>query len=621
METTGRSERQEARGVGRMAPGTRLNDVYEIERLVAIGGMGEIYKGRTVEIGNPVAIKTIRGDLAENDDVLTLFRREASALHNLHHDAIVRYYVFSIDRRVGCPYLAMEFVEGPSLSDLLKHAPLTFEQTRTLVRRLGDGLQAAHDIGIFHRDISPDNIILPEGDIGRAKIIDFGIARFALGDGTIIGGGFAGKLMYVSPEQLGLAGAVVTARSDIYSFGLVLAYALLGRPLEMGGTQAEVLEKRKSVPDLSGVDGRLRPLIKRMLQPDPAQRPGSMAEIAAWCMDQPVGGSAWAVPRRAKFILGGLAGAALLIGGVGGMLQLIPGASKPYPSGSPPSPGAVERRPDEQLLPERARLAEAQRQAADQEAQRRAERQRDQARTEEEHRLAAEAEAHLRAQRERVRVQEQRRLAAEGEAYDRVEQGRASVEEQRRVAAEVEERRRAEQERLRIERVAEEAARRNAEHERWEAEQRLADEREAARRAEQERIERVLAEEERRLAAEHEGRRREGQEHARLEKTLHEEERRLAVEFEQRRRAERDGERLAQLRPGVSEPPEIPALWRSLHEQLVRIGCAEGPIDGDRERVRGALDRFARRVGNPAPLEITKSLVDELRALAPLPCG
>src|SRR5215207_687108 len=528
MEAVARPERQEAKGVGRIAPGTRLNDVYEIERLVAIGGMGYIYKGHTVEIGNPVAIKTIRADLAENDDVLTLFRREASALHNLHHDAIVRYYVFSIDRRVGCPYLAMEFVEGPSLSDLLKHAPLTFAQTRTLVRRLASGLQAAHDIGIFHRDISPDNIILPEGDIGRAKIIDFGIARFALGDGTIIGGGFAGKLMYVSPEQLGLAGAEVTARSDIYSFGLVLAYALLGRPLDMGGTQAQVLEKRKSVPDLSDVDGRLRPLIKRMLQPDPAQRPGSMAEIAAWCMDQPMAGSAWAVTRRAKIILGALAGAALLVGGLGGMLQLVPGASKPYPSGSPPSPGAVERRPDEQ---------------------------------------------------------------------------------------------RAERERLRIERVAEEAARRNAERERREAEQRLAAEREAARRAEQERIERVLAEEERRLAAEHEARRREEQEHARLEKTLHEEERRLAVEFEQRRRAERDGERLAQLRPGVSEPPEIPALWRSLHEQLVRIGCAEGPIDGDRERVRGALDRFARRVGNPAPLEITKSLVDELRALAPLPCG
>jgi colicin import membrane protein len=185
----------------------------------------------------------------------------------------------------------------------------------------------------------------------------------------------------------------------------------------------------------------------------------------------------------------------------------------------------------------------------------------------------------------------------------------------------VEDRRRAEQERLRIERVAEEAARRNAERERREAEQRLTAEREGARRAEQERIERVLAEEERRLAAEHEARRREEQEHARLEKALHDEERRLAVEFEQRRRAERDGERLAQLRPGVSERPEIPALSRSLHEQLVRIGCAEAPIDGDRERVRGALDRFARRVGRPAPLEITKSLVDELRALAPLPCG
>lgn len=607
-----------------MAPGTRLNDVYEIERLVAIGGMGEIYKGRTVEIGNPVAIKTIRGDLAENDDVLTLFRREASALHNLHHDAIVRYYVFSIDRRVGCPYLAMEFVEGPSLSDLLKHAPLTFEQTRTLVRRLGHGLQAAHDIGIFHRDISPDNIILPEGDIGRAKIIDFGIARFALGDGTIIGGGFAGKLMYVSPEQLGLAGAVVTARSDIYSFGLVLAHALLGRPLDMGGTQAQVLEKRKSVPDLSGIDGRLRPLVERMLQPDPDQRPGSMAELEAWCTDLAVAGSAWWLPQRLKIILGGLAGAALLVGGLGGALLLVPEAPTQYWRGSPPTPVAVDRRPDEQLA-ERTRLAEQQHQAADQEAQRRAEQERDRARTEEEHRLAAEAESRLGAQRKEVRVQERSQLAIEGEAYgDRSEQERARVEEQRRPSAEVEARRRAEQERLRIEeerRVAEEASRRKAERERREAEQRFAAEREGARRAEQEGIERVLAEEERRLAAEHEARRRDEQEHAQLDKTLQEEERRLAVEFEQRHRAERDGERLAQLRPGVPERPELPSLWRSLHEQLVRIGCAEAPIDGDRERVRVALERLARRVGHPAPVEITQSLVDDLRAQAPLPCG
>jgi serine/threonine protein kinase len=624
MDTIVRPEGQDPKSHGRFPPGTRLNDLYEIERLVAKGGMGEIYKGHTVEIGNAVAIKTIRADLAENEDVLALFRREASALHHLHHDAIVRYYVFSIDRRIGCPYLAMEFVEGPSLSDLLKIAPLTFEQTLVLMRRLAGGLEAAHEIGIFHRDVSPDNIILPEGDISRAKIIDFGIARHALGDGTIIGSGFAGKLIYVSPEQLGLFGAEVTARSDIYSFGLVLAHALLARPLDMGGNQAQVLEKRKSVPDLSGIDARLRPLIERMLQPDPAQRPGSMAEIAAWCVDQPAERSSSTIPRSAKLAAGWLAGAALLAGTMGAALQFAPRGSKPESHGSSaPMLSAVESRPDENLA-ERSRLAEEQRRAAEQEAQRRTEQERERARAEEERRLAAEAEAHRRAEQERARVEEQRRLAAEAETRRRAEQERARAEEQRRLVAEAESRRQAEQERARVEaerrRAAEEEALRTAERERQETERRLAAEREAARKAEQERMERMLAEEERRLAAEHENRLRQEQEDAQLAKMLQEEERRLAAEFEQRRRADR--ERLAQLGPaGSANRAETADLWRSIQEQLVRIGCAEGPIDGDRERVRSALERYARRLSRPAPTEATQALLEELRAQAPLPCG
>ena len=165
----------------------------------------------------------------------------------------------------------------------MKSGPLSVEAVDLLRRRGAAGLQAAHDRGIVHRDISPDNIILPGGDVGRAKIIDFGIARAAtLGGGTIIGGGFAGKYNYVSPEQLGLFGGDVTNRSDIYSFGLVLAGALFGQPIEMGGSQADTIDKRRTVPDLSGVDERLRPLIAAMLQPDPAHRPGSMAEVAAW---------------------------------------------------------------------------------------------------------------------------------------------------------------------------------------------------------------------------------------------------------------------------------------------------------------------------------------------------
>jgi len=152
-----------------------------------------------------------------------------------------------------------------------------------LKNRLAAGLQAAHERGVIHRDVSPDNIIIPGGDVSRAKIIDFGIARSTqLGDGTIIGGGFAGKYNYVSPEQLGLFGGDVTGRSDIYSLGLLLAEALTGQPIDMSGSQLDVIEKRRKVPHLGAIDMRIRPLIEKMLQPDPANRPESMAVVAAW---------------------------------------------------------------------------------------------------------------------------------------------------------------------------------------------------------------------------------------------------------------------------------------------------------------------------------------------------
>jgi serine/threonine-protein kinase len=245
--------------------------------------MGEIYKGHTVQTGDAVAVKVLLPEFAENEAALGLFRREASALHNLHHEAIVRYYVFTIEPVLRRPYLAMEFVEGQSLADLIRREPLTYEAVRLLLKRVAAGLHAAHERGIIHRDVSSDNIMIPGGDVARAKIIDFGIARSTqLGDRTIIGGGFAGKYNYVSPEQLGLFGGDVQARSDIYSLGLVLAEALTGRPIDMGGSQAAVLDKRRKVPDLGAVDLRIRPLLERMLQPDPAARPESMAHVATW---------------------------------------------------------------------------------------------------------------------------------------------------------------------------------------------------------------------------------------------------------------------------------------------------------------------------------------------------
>jgi serine/threonine-protein kinase len=266
--------------------GTRLNGIYEIDEHLASGGMGEVYRGHAIQTGDPVAIKVIRPELADDESVLALFRKEASALHYLHNEAIVRYYVFSVDPDLLRPYLAMEFVDGPSLSDLLQNGPLKFEQVMLLKRRIGSALQAAHERGIIHRDVSPDNIIIPKGDVAQAKIIDFGIARSTqIGEGTVIGGGFAGKYNYVSPEQLGLFGGDVTGKSDIYSFGLVLAQALSGHAINMGGNQVEVIDKRRVVPPIEDIDARMLPLIEHMLQPMPEDRPDSMAMVAAWRPD------------------------------------------------------------------------------------------------------------------------------------------------------------------------------------------------------------------------------------------------------------------------------------------------------------------------------------------------
>jgi serine/threonine-protein kinase len=266
-----------------LSRGTRLNGIYEIDQVIAQGGMGEIYKGHTVQTGDPVAIKVLLPEFAENDAALGLFRREASALHNMHHEAIVRYYVFTIEPVLKRPYLAMEFVEGKSLKDIVQHEPLTYEAIRSLLVRIASGLHAAHERGIIHRDVSSDNIMIPGGDVARAKIIDFGIARSTQRtDGTIIGSGFAGKYNYVSPEQLGLFGGEVGAKSDIYSLALVLIEALTGQPIDMGGSQLQVIDKRRKVPDLGAIDLRIRPLLEKMLQPDPAARPESMAQIATW---------------------------------------------------------------------------------------------------------------------------------------------------------------------------------------------------------------------------------------------------------------------------------------------------------------------------------------------------
>ncbi len=298
-------------GTGTMpvGPGTQLSGIFELDEHIATGGMGEVFRGHNIETGDKVAIKIVLPEFSRDPTILALFRKEASILNHLSHDAIVRYHVFTVDPRIGRPYMAMEFVDGDALFDVLQRGPLRSGDVWQLCHRLATGLAAVHEAGAVHRDLSPDNVILPGGRVDRAKIIDFGIARSAHAGGeTLIGGKFAGKYNFVSPEQLGLNGGVVSDKSDIYSLGLVLAAAVRGKPLEMSGSQLEIIEKRRAVPDLHDIEAEFRPIIEAMLQPDPADRPSS-AELTmmigvgslkadAAAAGQRAGGPAGFVPHK-----------------------------------------------------------------------------------------------------------------------------------------------------------------------------------------------------------------------------------------------------------------------------------------------------------------------------------
>ena len=256
-----------------LAPGAHLNDMFEIVQPIATDEIGEVYEAHNIQTKDLVAIRIVRPELARDASILEQLRNEVRILIHLHHDAIARYHVVSTDTELGMPFLAMELVEGPSLGDRMEAGPLDPAALASLQQHLAEGLEKAHRAGVLHRHLAPERIVLPDGRLDRARIIDFGVAG---------GVQLAGTHDFVSPEQLGLFGGEVTSRSDIYSLGLVLAACALGRALDMGGSEAEAVEKRRSLPDLAGIAPPLRGLLEAMLQPDPRDRPRSMAEVASW---------------------------------------------------------------------------------------------------------------------------------------------------------------------------------------------------------------------------------------------------------------------------------------------------------------------------------------------------
>jgi serine/threonine protein kinase len=262
-----------------------LGNTYAILELVARGGMGEVYLAKHIELETEHAIKVIVPSLAQDPKIVDAFREEARKLGRVHNDAIVRYEGFFRDDH-GLRYLVMEFVRGPSLEQVLRRRRLEPEEVLRLRDRLALGLAAAHEKDIVHRDVSPENIILPGGEVDHAKLIDFGIAKATdTTEATMIGG----KYSYMSPEQVGLFGGRVDLRSDIYSLGLVLATAAIGfgKKLDMGSVPTATVAARQRIPNLSAVPAVLRPGIAAMLEPRPEDRPPSMRALLDRGIEQP----------------------------------------------------------------------------------------------------------------------------------------------------------------------------------------------------------------------------------------------------------------------------------------------------------------------------------------------
>lgn len=263
--------------------GDVLNHLYQVVRHIDRGGMGEVFEGVNINQDDErVAIKVILPHLAADPNVLAMFRKEARTLTRLSHPALVQYRTLAQEPQLGVFYIVTEFIDGTNLSKMLSTIEASPEQLRALMRRMAEGLGAAHALGAIHRDMSPDNIMLEAGRLEAAKIIDFGIAKdLDAGSQTIVGDGFAGKLNYVAPEQLGDFGREVGAWSDVYSLALTMLAIVNKRDVDMGGTLVDAVDKRRAGPALSNVPDALRPVFEQMLRPNPADRLRTMADVIA----------------------------------------------------------------------------------------------------------------------------------------------------------------------------------------------------------------------------------------------------------------------------------------------------------------------------------------------------
>lgn len=251
----------------------------ELGELIAEGAFGSVYRATQPSVGREVAVKVVRPDLADDPEFIRRFEAEAQIVARLEHPHIVPLHDFW--REPGGAYLVMRYLRGGTAEQVLARGEMTVELVGRIVEQVGGALAAAHDAGVLHRDVKPSNILLDER--GDTYLTDFGIAidiQTADGDG----GPSAGSPLYVSPEQV--TGGDLSARSDVYSLGVVVFELLAGRPLfvadtiddllqlKVAGTRPQLAEFRTDLPAAVGE------VIAQATATDPGDRLESVADFS-----------------------------------------------------------------------------------------------------------------------------------------------------------------------------------------------------------------------------------------------------------------------------------------------------------------------------------------------------
>ena len=229
--------------------------------------MGVVYKAQDTKLGRPVALKLLASHLLRDEEGLKRFHREAKAAAALDHPNICT--VHEIDEVDGITFIVMAFLEGLPLSKKIADGPLKLHEALSIAGQIAEGLEAAHENGVVHRDIKPDNIMLLKGSRGLVKIMDFGLAQLAGSSKLTRAGSTLGTMAYMSPEQA--QGAEVDRRSDIWSFGVVLYEMVSGQPPFRGDfDQAVVYSIVNEAPEpltalRTGVPKQLEDIVNKAL--------------------------------------------------------------------------------------------------------------------------------------------------------------------------------------------------------------------------------------------------------------------------------------------------------------------------------------------------------------------